>query len=126
MSVYERTAVQNKTSLAKLSIGMTKEDVLRVMGTVPNKGKYLDGQEIINNPYKTETLKEGNEIFEAVFYFTDVVEDRGGWMKAEVTDDELTLLLFKDGKLLGWGDDFAKQTIPNYEVWKFRRFFKDN
>jgi hypothetical protein len=103
---------------------MTKEEVLKIMGTAPNKGTYLEQSVVINNPHQTETIKGYKETFEAIFYFTDAVEDRGGWIQSEITDEELTILLFKDGKLLGWGEDFARETIPDYEVWKFRKFFK--
>lgn len=124
-SVYEKTASQNKINLENLSVGMNKDEVLKVMGTQTSKGGYWDGHATIKNPYKTEKVEGKSGTLEAVSYFTDPIADRENWSDADVEEEELTVLFFKDGKLAGWGQDFEKENIANYEVWKYRRFFKD-
>ncbi|MFA6378470.1 MAG: DUF3192 domain-containing protein [Candidatus Omnitrophota bacterium] len=121
-SVYQRTASENRASLTKLSIGMAKEDALKVMGSDPKKGNFIEGHAVIENPYKSETVQGVGETFEVYYYLTNPFEDRGGWFKTDITYDELTPLLFKNGFLAGWGDDFLKKSIPDYELFKFRHF----
>jgi len=121
-SIYQKTASENRASLAKLSIGMTKDEVLKVMGTSSRTGNFFEGHAVIENPYKSETVQGGNETFEVFYYLTDPYEDRGGWFKTDMTYDELTPLLFRNGLLAGWGDDFLRKNIPDYELFKFRHF----
>ncbi len=33
-----------------------------------------------------------------------------------ITDDELTPVVFDDGKLIGWGSDFLQVKIQKYEI----------
>ena len=33
-----------------------------------------------------------------------------------ITDDELTPLVFDDGKLIGWGSSFLEVNIQKYEI----------
>jgi len=122
VSVYQRTASENRAGLTKLSIGMSKEEALKIMGTTSAKGNYLEGHAVIENPYKSETIQGTVDTFEVLYYLTNPFEDRGGWFKSDVTYEELTPLLFKNGRLAGWGDDFLKKSIPDYELFKFRHF----
>lgn len=125
MSVYQKTGLENKTKLDSLKVGMSKDEVLAVMGTQTAKGGYWDGHVTIKNPYKTETVQGKTGILEAVSYLTDPMADRENWSNSEIEEEELTVLFFQDGKFAGWGQDFEKENIANYEVWKYRRFFKD-
>ena len=99
----------NRENLLKLSIGMTKQEALNVMGT-RSFGTYTDGR--INNPYRNEILsnKEG-KVFEVLYYYTDAkrIDDA-------ITDDELTPLIFDNGKLIGWGWSFLQDNVQKYEL----------
>ncbi len=100
----------NRGGLLKLSVGMTKGEVLSVMGTETNVAKVVLYQfgswaetpvenVTINNPYKSETLKgKDDKVFEILYYLTDVRKSDNN-----ISDDELTPLVFDNGKLIGWG-----------------------
>lgn len=86
---------KNKQNIAKLSIGMTKENVLNILGS-----DSIDiGSQIISNPYKIETIK-GKEV---IYYYTDI-KNRDG----VISDDELTPLIFENNKLVGIGHNFLE------------------
>ena len=100
---------RNTGSLAKLTAGLGKETVMEMMGTEPSKGVFM----WIDNPYRSETLtgKDGKS-YEVLYYYTDLKhrDDR-------ITDDELTPLVFHDGKLIGWGYPFLDQRVPPRPVY---------
>lgn len=109
--------VRNRENLVKLSIGMTKEEVLRIMGTRTTKayqgwdGGFVD---IINNPYRSETLQGKDKTFEVLYYYTDIKK-----ADSAITDDELTPLVFEESKLVGWGWGFLQDNIQKYEIrWR--------
>lgn len=64
-----------------LRVGMTKEQVLRIMG----------------NPLTDESYCQPD----VWFYYWNTV-----WHDGLVTEDECIPLVFKDGKLIGWGNFF--------------------
>lgn len=97
----------NRQRLLQLSIGMSKQDVLKVMGTKTE----TDGFQSINNPYRSETLRGENKTLEVLYYYTDIKKSDGA-----ITDDELTPLVFDDGKLIGWGWSFFEDTAKKYEI----------
>lgn len=91
----------NRENLKKLSLGMEKATAMETMGTEPSRGVFM----WIDNPHRSEavTAKNGQR-YEALYYYTDMKQrdDR-------ITDDELTLLLFQDGKLIAWGEDARRR-----------------
>jgi len=109
----------NREGLLKLSIGMTKGEVLGIMpkgkGTViPFAGPYtgLIGRGItINNPYRSEILQGKDKTFEVIYYVTDIKTK-----ESVVTDDDLTPLVFDNGKLIGWGWNFLNDNVQKYEI----------
>jgi hypothetical protein len=100
---------QNTGNLAKLTVGLRKEVVMEMMGTEASKGVFM----WIDNPYRSETLtgKDGKS-YEVLYYYTELKQrdDR-------ITDDELTPLVFHDGKLIGWGYPFLDQRVPPKPVY---------
>jgi hypothetical protein len=95
---------RNTEGLAKLTAGLGKVTVMEMMGTEPSKGVFM----WIDNPYRNETLtgKDGKS-YAVLYYYTELKQrdDR-------ITDDELTPLVFHDGKLIGWGYPFLDQRVP--------------
>ena len=109
----------NREGLLKLSVGITKEEALNIMpkgkGTVvPFAGVYtgLIGRGMtINNPYRSEILQGKDKTFEVIYYVTDIKTS-----ESVVTDDDLTPLIFDNGKLIGWGWSFFKDNVQKYEI----------
>ncbi len=91
----------NRDNLKKLSVGMEKATAMETMGTEPSRGVFM----WIDNPHRSEevTAKNGQR-YEVLYYYTDMKQ-----RDDKITDDELTPLLFKDGKLVAWGDDALKR-----------------
>jgi len=102
----------NRRNLLKLSIGMMKQEVLNIMGN-----KYAeDGIITANNPYRSEILQGKDKTFEVLYYYTDIKNfDAWRGMKG-IADDELTPLVFDNGKLIGWGQSFLQDNIQKYEI----------
>ena len=78
-------ASRNLENARALRIGMTKEQVLAVMGEPVQ-------DEIFTRP-------------DVWFYFIEPV-----WMDGLTTEDECMPLVFKDGKLIGWGNEYYART----------------
>lgn len=77
---------RNNKNLMSLEIGMSKNDVLEIMGmpTLNESYQSLKGQAITIFFYYTQRqLADGN-----------------------VTKDETTPVVFRDGNLIGWGSEF--------------------
>jgi len=104
---------QNRQNLQKLSIEMSKERVLAVMGTGEQNLLYAGK---INNPYKSEILRCKDEVFEVLYYYTDKKRDHIWRGDFAISEDELTPLLFNNDKLIGWGWEFMEQNIQKYEI----------
>ena len=113
----------NRQNLLRLSIGMTKNEALNIMGTETKAAKvalYQFGNWAetpvenvqINNPYRSEILKDKNgKNFEVIYYMTDIRKT-----DTNTIEDELTPLVFDNGKLIGWGWGFLNENIQKYEI----------
>lgn len=107
----------NRHNLTKLTPGLSKSQVLSIMGDttfVLEASDAIHGvyeKQQVSNPYRTETMAGVRDTFLVLFYHTDVKVLDGA-----VTDDELTPLVFKDDKLIGWGWMFLEDTAKKYEI----------
>ncbi|MEK6900816.1 MAG: DUF3192 domain-containing protein [Nanoarchaeota archaeon] len=101
---------QNRQRLLSLSPGMSKQEVLSIMGTKTIKARADDGS-IINNPYRTEMYQSQGHTFELLLYYTDKKH-----LDYAITDDELTPLIIMDGKLDGWGWSYLDGLVQKYEL----------
>lgn len=102
-SSIEQMRTKNRENLLRLSLGMSKFDVLQIMGTETFKG--------INNPYRVETPKgEDGELYEVLFYNTETKNKDG-----VIAENELIPIVFEDNKLIGWGWAFLSEIVPNYQ-----------
>ncbi len=110
----EDILAKNRENLNRLSMGMLKSDVLNIMGTQTITA-YESAQSaqmiVITNPYRTEIMKnEKGENLEVLFYYTD--EKRLG----QITDNELTPIVLKDGKVEGWGRSYLMDVVYSYRA----------
>ncbi len=122
-SSLDRVRTANRRNLLKLSVGMTKEQAIAVMGNESGGGRF--GEPTVNGPYKSKILlvraepAVGRQIkyktFEVLYYYTDIKSAIYTANPATITDDELTPLVFDKGRLVGWGADFLED-IKKYKI----------
>lgn len=106
-ATVDKIITRNRESLARLSLGMTKAEVLQTMGT---KTILPYAARRINNPYRIETLKgKDGKMHEVLFYYTDIKKD-----DTNITDDELTPIVLTDGLVAGWGWSFLNANVTKY------------
>jgi hypothetical protein len=74
----------NVENAKKLRVGMTKDQVLAIMGEPVKDEEYV----------KPDVL----------YYYIDTE-----WHDGLTTEDECLPLVFKDGKLIGWGNQFYEK-----------------
>lgn len=102
----------NRNNVNKISLGMTKSEVMNIMGTESYKTSMgAFSRIVVNNPYKTEILSEGDKKYEVLFYFTNVTE-----LDGLISDDELTPIVFHNGKVDGYGWLYVKDNIKRYSI----------
>lgn len=107
----EQLRNHNKQNLAKVAPGMTRMEVESVMGhehaggglpeVVFGRVQYLRAK----NPMREETVRGADGAdYLVLYYYTDTkqLDDR-------ITDDELTPVVFRDGKVVGVGYPFLKR-----------------
>ena len=99
---------QNRENLMNLSPGLSKQNVLKVMGT---ETIMNDMGDTITNPYRTEMYRVNDNVFELLLYYTDIKRQDGA-----ITDDELTPIVIKDGRLDGWGWSYWDDLVQKYEI----------
>jgi hypothetical protein len=100
----------NRENLIKLSLGMTKQEVLNAMGGI--KTITADDGTKINNPWRTEIMKgEDNNYYEILFYYTDIKNSDGA-----INDNELTPIILSENKVIGWGWSFLNDNVKKYQV----------
>ena len=93
-----RIAEKNINNSKNLRVGMTKAEVLQIMG----------------EPLKNESFNKPD----LWYYYYDC-----NWLDGLTTEEECFPLVFRDGKLIGWGNRFYtawrlehKDTIPEVEL----------
>ncbi len=107
---------KNTESLRILKTGMSKEEVLTIMGTktIWAHDRQLSragiGRQMIANPYRIETMEAKGKTVEVLYYYTEESGHVG------IDDDELTPLLFEDAKLTGFGWSYFEDSINRYEL----------
>ena len=105
----ELLRTENAANINKLSVGMSQATVTELMGSEPAKGLFY----WVDNPVRSETLtdKDGKS-YEVLYYYTDLKQ-----RDDKITDDELTPLVFENGKLIGWGYPFLDRKVPPKPVY---------
>ena len=108
----------NRAHLSSLHAGMTKDEATKIMGTEGKSSCISEGpfficlrSELINNPYRTTGFTMDDKTYNVLYYWTDVKQRDGA-----ITDDELTPLIFENGKLIGWGRELVDSTLKKYEL----------
>jgi hypothetical protein len=107
----EQLRNNNRQNLAKIAPGMTRMEVESVMGheraggglpeVVFGRVQYLRAK----NPMREETMRGADGAdYLVLFYYTDVKQ-----LDDKITDDELTPVVLRGGKVVGVGHQFLKR-----------------
>jgi hypothetical protein len=107
-----RTA--NTARLAHLQAGMSREEVLAVLGTQPAEAltempPYIPV--VIENPYRRETFEVAGAALEVLYYLTTLHRADNA-----ITPEELTPVVLQNGVLLGWGQAFWRDLRREYDM----------
>lgn len=99
--IYE-TAARAQTNINRLQLGMTKDEVVAVMGTKTHYGKQPHRQPTVTpHPYKREVAVQNGKHYEILYYYTKHI--RG--------DAALTPVILIEGKVIGWGRTSLRSTF---------------
>jgi len=105
---YATLLSNNLTNLNKLSVGMTKAQVLQIMGNIAAKTK----DSLVPNPYKTEPFVVGKTQYEALYYMT-----RKYPPFTPIKLSQATPVVLKDGQVIGW----SVETLQSAKAGKYEK-----
>jgi len=90
-------AASNQSKVTQLSVGMSKTDVISLMGAQTSKTR--DG--VVNNPWTVETMvgKDGAQ-YEALYYII-----RRNQPFTPVRKSLATAIVLRNGKVVAWGEN---------------------
>lgn len=117
----DQLRTENRQKIVGLSVGMTKQKVIDIMGQNCATDSYANHEKVtVCNPYKSEILYSKDKTFEVLYYYVEKKQetkvDSWGWSQpVSINDDELTPLVFDNGILVGWGRNFLQDNINKYE-----------
>ena len=118
----EETSTQEQqirpTPFGQPRVGMTKSEVLSILGEKAIVGYELkNGQSypyqpiMLNNPYRTEILKNNKISFEINYFFTGTQQSDGA-----ITNNELVPLIFENDKFIGQGWPSLNKIQSQYKL----------
>ena len=108
----DKFAYQTRTNInSKLSYGMSKQQVISLMGAEIYDAA-AGGEGVISKPFKTAMYTKNEVVIEIVYYYT---ENKGG-IGYRVDDEELTPLVFINGKLDSWGWESWVEKAKRYDI----------
>lgn len=85
---------RNLVNLNKLSIGMTKTEVLELMGSFAAETK----DSLVPNPYKVEPFSLEKDQYEVLYYLTKKYPPF-----TPIKLSQATPVVLKNGRVVGWG-----------------------
>jgi len=100
---------ENARNLAKINTGMTKAEVMQIMGDKTAKVNIGINTVSVTNPYKSEIKQVNGHMYEVLYYYTH--HDQRDWpfKGLRILERELTPVVFENGKVIGWGSEFLAQ-----------------
>ena len=110
-SSLDRVRTYNRKKLLKLSVGLTKEQAVTVMGYKKGGGRF--GEPRVNSPYKSQILQTKEKTYEVLYYYTDIESRVYIANPSTISENELTPLVFENDVLAGWGKDFLKSKMAD-------------
>ena len=105
---YYDFADATRLRISKLSPNMSKQDVISIMGS---EDLSQIGGARIPKPFRTSMYQKAGDVIEIYFYYTQLRQE-----DARITDDELTPLVFINGKLDSWGWESWVEKAKRYDI----------
>ena len=106
-SPWHNFAFDTRSRILKLSTGMIKQEVISIMGA-----ETLSRDDVsVGKPYKNSMYNKNGDVIEIFFYYTEARQFDG-----KLTDDELTPLVFINGKLDSWGWESWVEKAKRYDI----------
>jgi hypothetical protein len=102
---------ENRLNISKINVGMTKTDVLQIMGNKAARASFGKNAVTVTNPFRTElrTSLLNGQAYEVLYYYTHQEQRDWPFKRFEILERELTPVVLQDGKVIGWGDSFLAQ-----------------
>ncbi|HVJ24575.1 MAG TPA: DUF3192 domain-containing protein [Burkholderiales bacterium] len=116
----EQLRENNKKNIAQLAVGAPRAQVEKLLGDATAGGKLGDmvfgrlQHFAVTNPQRVESVTgPDGTAYDVLFYYTDLkVRDD------KITDDELTPIVLRDGKVVGIGYRFLGERVPKYRGYQ--------
>lgn len=99
MVSYRTLLSRNLVNLNKLSVGMTKVQVMQIMGSFSAR----TGNSLVPNPYKTEPFIIDKTQYEALYYMT-----RKYPPFTSIKLSQATPVVLKNGQVIGWSVEMLR------------------
>jgi hypothetical protein len=98
-------------TIQKLMLGISREEAVALIGRTSATGYELKGPGsykpvTVANPYRSQKITKGKDVFVVDYYLTQVRNPDG-----IIANDELTPLIFQADKLIGKGWDFFNEKV---------------
>lgn len=100
---------ENRLNVSKINLGMSKAEVLQIMGDKSARASFGKNAVTVTNPFRSEIRQKNDKTYEILYYYTH--QDQRDWptKRFKILERELTPIVFYDGKVVGWGDSFLAQ-----------------
>ncbi len=99
-STYGTLLEENQSNILKISPGLTKKEVVEIMGTREATIKSTH----VSNPYKRDFFSLDNDEYEILYYLT-----RRYPSFTAVKESQATPIVIKNGKVVGIGAEALKR-----------------
>lgn len=108
-SMIPEALADNRLRAAQLQLGMSKEDVTRVMGS----GLIYEYRKFqLTNPWRTDSFQSKDGAPVEITYYLLEERNRNYYF---ASDDELMPVVLENGKVVGLGWPFIQQNVQRYE-----------
>ena len=106
---YQSLAQHNRSNLISLEPGMTKKEVLDLMGT--RTGYH---SKLINNPLAVSLFSIKEDNITIIYYFTK--NPNNSYEVWNLGFHHMTPLVLLNGKLIGWGEESLRRAQDKYDL----------
>jgi len=98
-SAYETFLAENQSNIQQISLGLTREEIVGIMGTREAKVKNT----LVSNPYKSDVFTQGKDEYEILYYLTQKP------VFTAIRDSQATPIVLKNGTVFGIGSEAVKR-----------------